>query len=60
MSKSRRRSIADIEDDCGYDYGTPEFREYVLEYHIDIDENARKKHASIDRKHAHKDSYLDD
>lgn len=61
MSKSQRRTIADIEDDCGHDYGTPEFRAYVAEHHIDIRGDKKKLKDAPRGKHSmRKSSYLDD
>lgn len=61
MSKSTRRTIADIEDDCGYDYGTPEFRNYVEQYGIDIIGDKKKlKAASKERRSRRGKHELDD
>ncbi len=36
MSKSTRRTIADIEEECGFECDTREFRDYVKRHSIDI------------------------
>lgn len=61
MSKSSRRTIADIEDECGYNYGTHGFREYVKQTGIDVvaDKKRLKAFSNERRDREKKERYND-
>lgn len=51
MSKSTRRTISDIEEDCGFKYGTKGFRAYVEQHGIDVaNEKKRLKSEAVERR----------
>ena len=61
MSKSTRRTIADIEDECGYDYGTSGFRDYVNRIGIDVvADKKRLKAFSLERRNREKKEKFDE
>ncbi len=51
MSKSNRVTIADIEEESGFEYGTPDFRAYVEREGIDVvNEKKRLKSETRERR----------